>query len=109
MVRAEARAEQGDFANVRTDLDFIRSRRGIANSAATNGGLVDAIIGERGIELAFEGERLFDLVRKGRDIVRTDCILPSNCTVTYPDARFALPIPQAELDINPNMVQNKGY
>jgi hypothetical protein len=109
LVRAEARAEQGDFANARTDLDFIRSRRGIANSAATNGELVDAIIDERAIELAFEGSRLFDLVRKGKGVTRNDCILPNGCTISFPDARFAQPIPQVEMDINPNMVQNTGY
>ena len=109
LVRAEARAEQGNATGARADLDFIRSNRGIGNSTAADGDLIDAILDERAIELAFEGNRMLDLARRGRDVVRVDCILTSACTVTYPDARFALPIPQVELDINPNMVQNTGY
>ncbi len=35
-------------------------------------------------------------------------ILVENRTF-YPDRKYLLPIPQSELDVNPNMTQNPGY
>lgn len=108
--RAEARARQNNFAGARSDLNTLRTNRGAANTAASDGGLLDAILKERRIELAFEGQRIFDITRNGEDLVRNDCALPNgNCTVEFPDYRFAHPIPQVEIDVNPNMAQNEGY
>lgn len=110
LIRAEARVENSDPNGARADLDFLRSKRSAPPSAVPNTLLIDAIIAERRLELCFEGHRLFDITRRGSDVVRTDCTLENgNCIVTYPDTRFAQPIPQAELDINSNMEQNPGY
>jgi len=61
--------------------------------------LIDAILLERRIELAFEGDRFYTLHRKGFDI-----------RGIAPDAnRMTFPIPQQEIDANPNIEQNPGY
>lgn len=110
LIRAEARAKQANVIGARADLNTIRTNRNAANSAATDGGLITAILKERRIELAFEGHRLFDMTRNGENLVRNDCQLTNgNCSVNFPDNRFVHPIPQAEIDVNTNMVQNEGY
>ncbi len=62
--------------------------------------LIEAIILERRVELVFEGNYLHDLMRLKRDVW--------NGQKTYPyDAKeLRLPIPQREVDANPNLVQN---
>lgn len=66
---------------------------------------------ERRKELAFEGHRLFDLVRWQDDIVRTQIASPSTiATISYPDYRMVWPIPQDEIDGNDNINENNvGY
>lgn len=66
----------------------------------TTDDLLDAIIRERRVELAFEGHYLHDLIRLRRDV---------RLGVAWNDPRLRLPIPQRELDVNPNLVQNPGY
>ena len=61
--------------------------------------LIDAIVRERRVELVFEGNYYFDQLRLRRSIQG----LP------WDDNRLRLPIPQRELDANPNLVQNPGY
>jgi starch-binding outer membrane protein, SusD/RagB family len=51
------------------------------------------------VEFAFEGQRLFDLRGTGR--AQQVLGLPAN--------RLYWPIPQSEIDRNPNLVQNAGY
>ena len=110
LIRAEARVQQGNAAGARSDLNTIRSHRGAPDTSASDAGLLSAILDERRIELAFEGHRLFDLTRNAQDLVRSDCSLPNgNCMVPFPDHRFIHPIPQAEIDVNANMIQNEGY
>lgn len=116
LIRAEAAAMQGGAAKeaiAQTDITTIR-QRGLAAAAAvtaTGQALLDEVALERRIELAFEGHRLWDLMRKQHDMVRTQCTstVPAACTVTYPDDRFVLPIPANEQDANPNIEPNPGY
>ena len=61
--------------------------------------LLDAILLERRVELTFEGERLFDLQRLQKDIQG----LPFDANV------ITFPIPQEEIDANPNITQNPAY
>lgn len=61
--------------------------------------LIDAILLERRIELAFEGQRLGDLQRLQQDITG----LP------FDSDAIAFPIPQDEIDANPNITQNPAY
>lgn len=81
---------------------------------ATKEALLDAILHERRLELALEGQRLFDLIRFGKllDVMNT---INSRDEGRLPQARpFTLdhalmPIPQTALDNNSNLQQNPGY
>jgi hypothetical protein len=84
-----------------------------------NIGLLDEIRLQRRLELAFEGDRLFVLKRLGRDIERTadghyadgSGVGAENLVLEASSFRMQLPLPQSELDVNPNMrdQQNPGY
>lgn len=109
LIRAEARAQQGNNA-AQADVDMIRQRAQPTAAAvtATGAALIDEVLLERRKELAYEGQRLWDLMRYKRDVVRTNCTSPI-CTISYPNNRVILPIPEAELDANPNIEPNPGY
>lgn len=80
--RAEAYARKGNVSSAVSDLNEIRTNRFIApegeviddylynDSGITSDEAVDVVLNERRIELAFEGHRIFDLLRSGKDIVR---------------------------------------
>jgi starch-binding outer membrane protein, SusD/RagB family len=80
--RAEALAKKGDVEGAVSDLNTILENRLIVpegeniedylynSSAITSDEIVDIVLKERRIELAFEGHRIFDLLRNGKDIVR---------------------------------------
>ncbi len=71
---------------------------------------MENILKERRKELMFEGFRFFDLARSGQDIPEVDPTTPNNHgLVPAGNNKFALPIPQRELDANPEAVQNPGY
>lgn len=61
--------------------------------------MIGAILLERRVELAFEGDRFHTLKRRGLDIRG---LAPD-------DNRITFPIPQGEMDANPNIEQNEGY
>ena len=67
--------------------------------------LLLAIYEERRKELAFEGHRRVDLLRTGQSLREGEL-----ADETQPgDTQTILPIPQREIDINPELVQNEGY
>lgn len=105
LIRAEAVAEMnGDLESIKNDINAIRSRAGLANTAAASyGDLKLAIEQERRVEFAFEGHRWFDLLRTGRAMEVLDNISSPN--------QLLLPIPLSEItaNTNPGMVQNPGY
>jgi len=100
-----------DEAGALTYVNFITSRRGAAAITSTGAQLFEDIITERRKELAFEGDRILDLNRLKRDVVRGANFPASARTIPYANTRRILPIPQAELDANPNIrgQQNPGY
>ncbi len=66
LLYAEALNETGNTAGALTELNKIRARAGLGDSAASSQADVrQAIADERRLELAFEGQRWFDLVRTG--------------------------------------------
>jgi hypothetical protein len=108
---AEALAELGRTAEALVPLEEVRAR---ARAQATDPAstlpeitttdqqeLIDLIRHERLVELGFEMHRFFDLVRWGiaADVV-DDFVVGKN---------EVFPIPQTELDLNPNLSQNPGY
>ena len=116
--RAEAKAETGDDPGALADLDAVRSNRytGFVSGGETGAALKAAIQLERRLELAFEGHRLFDLKRQGLDINRSNNgdysdgtgVPPPAGALTLPASspKFQMPIPQEELNANPNMQPN---
>ena len=119
LILAEAQARAGQLSQAAATIDILRDARyGNDQVAPVYGTLLDAIndiLTERRIELAYEGHRFID-IRRNRAITNTgvvrdmaDCGGPTPCVLVVNDFRFTLPIPQAEIDINPNVVQNDGY
>ena len=109
LIRAEARAELGNDTGARADLDAIAGRvdEGYVLSSASGQDLIDAIILERRKEFAFEGDRIYDLTR--RQLSWTKYRTFEAFTVNWDNDQVYNPIPQIELDVNPNMIQNSGY
>tara|TARA_E500000318_G_scaffold89269_1_gene86795 strand:+ start:179 stop:1615 length:1437 start_codon:yes stop_codon:yes gene_type:complete len=107
LIRAEARARLGNITGAQADLNRIRNRAGLPDTAfGTLDGLMEAIIQERRIELFTEqGHRWFDLKRTGR----ADEVLGA-LKSNWKPTDVLLPIPEAELETNPNLLpQNNGY
>jgi starch-binding outer membrane protein, SusD/RagB family len=92
-------------------LNFIATRRDPSFTGYTSTGaqLMTDLLNERRKELAFEGDRYGDLSRLKMDITRSNNFPATALTLPYTDIRRLFPIPQAELDPNPNMKQNPGY
>ncbi|MCB0502427.1 MAG: RagB/SusD family nutrient uptake outer membrane protein [Bacteroidetes bacterium] len=111
---AEAYFELNQPAEARAKLDAVRAARisGYVSIGENGTALRDAIRTERRKELAYEGHRFWDLSRWGLGVDRgTTCVdlATGNCTLAADDFRFVMPIPQHEMNANPNMVQNTGF
>lgn len=107
LIRAEARAQQGDLIGAKEDLNKIRARAGLsATTAIAKEEILSAILQERQWELFTEhGHRFFDLKRFGKIDAVLSPIKPGWNTI---DRLF--PLPQSELSTNPNLGdQNPGY
>jgi hypothetical protein len=117
LIRAEARAESGNFTganSAESDLNDLRAARIDSYAPVTFASkteAIDAVIAERFKELAFEGHRFWDLKRKGLPVVRTgtDAPTPTGATLPANNFRFVIPIPEIEMQANNLMVQNPGY
>lgn len=113
LIRAEAAVEKtvADFTTANADLNLIR-KRGDANATTLNlttkNAVIDAVLLERRKELAFEGNLLFDLMRKKKDIVRAD-VTPVVKNLLTDDDRLIMPLPANTINANKNMKQNPGY
>jgi len=107
LIRAESRAYLGNLVGAQNDLNAIRNRAGLSNTMAnTMEGVLKAILQERKIELFTEqGHRWFDLKRTGNAGNELNGIKPN-----WQENHVLLPVPEDELEINPNMLpQNPGY
>jgi len=110
LIRAEARARQGNFSGAIEDLNMIRNRAGLANTSATSQvDILNAVFHERQVELFTEwGHRWFDLKR-------TDSVNPIMSIVvpqkggTWNSYKELFPIPLSEISLNSNLTQNPGY
>jgi hypothetical protein len=114
LTRAEARANQGGAkeALAIADLNQTRTRAGLSALPTSGAGvltgaaLLTEIAKERRVELAYEGHRLFDLLRTGKDVNKN----PSNIIFGSNAYDYLVAgILQADHDTNPNLVRNPGY
>lgn len=119
--RAEAYQRSGNDVLALADLNLLKSNRyspftnivGLTGSA-----LLAEILLERRLELAFEGDRFWDLKRRNQPVNRDANFgdradgtgvkyiftsLPAN------DFRFQLPFPSSEINFNTGFKQNPGY
>ncbi|MDP2527995.1 RagB/SusD family nutrient uptake outer membrane protein [Maribacter dokdonensis] len=70
----------------------------------------DVIYLERKLELCFEGQRRDDLIRWNKLQEVIDGFNSTNdFSKDYQPHEYVWPIPQSEIDLNPNAVQNPGY
>ena len=113
---AEAENEaSGPDQSVYNAVNQVRNRSGLADLPAglTKDGMREKIRHERRVELCFEGQRYFDLVRWGiaKDIIPKIAYV-NDPTVfrVWKDAYTLFPILQTEIDKDPdNLKQNPGY
>lgn len=115
LIRAEARGLKNtpDYAGVASDLNMVQ-RRAYENQEPSGGPystdyaagdftsdqeVIDAVLYQRGLELAQEGHRWFDYKRLG--LATSTFGIDQNMTLW--------PIPQRDMDANPNLEQNPGY
>ncbi len=115
LIRAEAYAELDKIDQGVADLNALRSARiqGYAPVHLTDkSDLIEAVYTERFKELAFEGQRFFDLKRRNLSVERwtEDLINTSQKEVLSPkDAQYNFPIPADERAVNEHMEQNPNY
>jgi hypothetical protein len=115
---AKARLATGVDASAITHLNLVRDRARVSasqysvTSFATKQDLINAVLGERRIELVAEGHRFWDLMRnklplvgkKDNDGIAVIPTLPANAP------RAIWPIPQREIDASAGaLVQNPTY
>jgi hypothetical protein len=135
--RAEAFAHLGQINDAVADINKIRENRmipgdygvmedflyDVTRDNITSSNILDIVLKERRIELAFEGHRIFDLKRNGKDLVRNywgyhldnyngipttsepglaapGALIPAN------DPHMQYPIPSSELSTNNLIVPN---
>jgi len=108
---AEALAELNGINQESVDLiNELRTRAGLTPWTVGQFGsqeeFVDAILVERRKELAFEGHRRMDLLRKGKALRSSG---PNADDSNPGDPKTIMPIPQREIDLSPNLVRNDGY
>jgi len=106
LIRSEARAELNNITGSQNDLNAIRNRAGLPNTSADDkSSLLAAIQQEKRIELFAEwGHRWFDLKRWNE----ADSVIAS-IKSTWNSNAILYPIPQAEINLNPSLIQNPGY
>ncbi len=90
-------------------LNRVRRRAGLSDvQGLSQVELREKILHERRMELAFEGQWWFDLIRVNNGQYGLDFLHnlgKSNAAAKY----LLLPIPQKEIEANPNLTQNAGY
>jgi len=110
LIRAEARAQQDKVSgqnSAESDVNIIRQRAGVSLIQGTSKNQMFSLIeNERRLELCFEGNRWYDLVRTGRD---SDVM--SDFTSNWTDKDRLWPIPLSDVTNNPALknAQNPGY
>ena len=116
LIRAEAAFELGNAGQALEDLNTLRRRAGVDELSSVNR---ETILLERLFEMNNEARRRQDLVRANESIETSDPSTPrgSGNLFTRPwefkqaaqPFRVVFPIPQQQINANPNLMQNAGY
>ncbi|WP_434980719.1 RagB/SusD family nutrient uptake outer membrane protein [Daejeonia sp. YH14] len=103
---AEALLKTGDASTALTYLNSIPANR---DESAYSTATLDNILLERRKEFAFEGIRFWDLARTGQAVPVINSVGSTTGTIAFPSYKYAFPIPNSEIQVNSNIVQNEGY
>lgn len=120
LLKAEALLMQQnpDLSGAADIVDVIRQRAGLsklpADIRSNKEALLEAYLKERRMELAFEGQRWYDLRRldKIEEVMNAVYAKDSGRKTqvnVFSHHSYLLPIPQGAIDQNENLVQNPGY
>lgn len=106
LIKAEIENALGNTSVAIANLNLIRNRVGIGNypGASTTEAVDDAILQERGIELAFEAKRFFDLVRFGKAYELVPSLIGRET-----EQPILWPITVGTRSLNPSLEQTPGY
>ena len=100
LIVAEVAAEMGDFETANTHINQVRARAGLGPVTLDASNFVDLILQERFVEFGMEGPfRLLDLRRRNRV---NELLAP----LGYDACDNVWPLPQRDVDRNPNLTQN---
>lgn len=109
LMYAEAANELNMIEKARNAVNQVRQRPSVnmpiltPDNTGTKQSMFEAIVRERQVELAFERHRFNDLKRWG--LASTEL-----ANIGYQESRHRyFPLPQLEVDINPNLVQLTGW
>lgn len=111
---AEAENElNGPSEKVVNAIQMVRGRKGVNMpplKVTSKEDMREKIRHERRIELAFEGQRYYDLLRwkKMGEIIPT-IVDPNGVKRVWNDYNYLWPLPTNALNKNPKLVQNTGY
>ncbi len=116
LLKAEAKVNLGAYADAEALINQVRNRVSLPNvtTITSKEDGMNKVLKERLLELAFEGHRWFDLKRTGKalEIIKartngqgSQLSYVNNLT----EQRLLWPIPQSQMDNNPNLTQNAGY
>jgi len=113
LVAAEAEARlNGATALAYGFVNTIRRRAGLTDLPAglSKDAFIDAVLQERAWEFFGEGDRWYDLTRTGKFLT----VIPTAVNDVYPQRKPLakhkyFPIPQDEINANPNLVQNTDW
>lgn len=110
LMKAEADVALGNTADAIAQVNRIRTRAKLTPLTAVT---ADDVLNERRLELAFEGQRWFDLVRTGKIMTVLNSLNSRDVGRLAMDPvtedKTLLPVPQPQIDKNPSMAQNPGY
>ena len=114
LLKAEALVELNKPKEALMLVNDIRNRAGLSGLSLSLSVAEArlAVENERQLELLFEGQRWWDLIRNERmeEVMKTAHDKNGNLRFSeIPAWRAKLPIPQAQIDINERLTQNIGY
>ena len=120
LLKAEAKimGEAPDLNGAADIIDRIRNRAGLGklpqSTRSSKEALLQAYMDERRMELAFEGQRWYDLCRlnKVEEVMNAVYAKDSGRHAQenlFNENSYLLAIPQGAIDQNENLIQNPGY
>ncbi|WP_108803832.1 RagB/SusD family nutrient uptake outer membrane protein [Aquimarina sp. Aq107] len=124
LMLSEAYIDARGISEALIELNKVRARAGLTDllEADVNSSFAFklALENERRLEFAFENHRFFDLLRTNRALTVINEHFTTEFAYNNPDNpdldaspisdfQLLLPIPQREIDLNPNLAQNIGY